>query len=134
MSSTHRRTDAVRAYAVAHLDNVRFGSDITRYLRQIDATLEPYGGRFIIHGGQRQVVEGAWDGTLIVIEFPDRASAEGWYESAAYQQILPLRTRSADGWAILIDGVGPGHIATDVLAGRPSQAGKPRRASEPITG
>jgi uncharacterized protein (DUF1330 family) len=121
----HRRTDAVRAYAVAHLRNVRFGSDITTYLQRIDATLDPYGGRFIIHGGRRQVVEGRWDGALIVIDFPDRASAEGWYESDAYQEILPLRTRNSDGWAILIDGVGPGHVATDVLAGRPSQVGVP---------
>ena len=30
-----------------------------------------YDGRFIVHGGQPEHIEGTWDGALIVIEFPD---------------------------------------------------------------
>jgi len=59
--------------------------------------------------------KGDWPGDLIVIEFPDRESATGWYESPAYQEILPLRTKNSDGAAIVIDGVPADHRATDVL-------------------
>jgi uncharacterized protein (DUF1330 family) len=52
---------------------------------------------------------------VIVVEFPDRASAVGWYESAAYQEILPLRTANADGWVVILDGVPAEHRATDIL-------------------
>ena len=39
------------AYAVANLHAVRMGPEIVRYLERIDATLAPFEGRFIIHGG-----------------------------------------------------------------------------------
>ena len=106
----------MNAYAIAHLRNVRVGPDIVRYLERIDATLEPFGGRFIVHGGPVDVREGESPGTVIVIEFPDRERATAWYDSPAYQEILPLRTRNADGVAILVDGVDADHRATDVLA------------------
>jgi uncharacterized protein (DUF1330 family) len=113
--SSRMKEHSARGYAIAHLREVRMGPDITTYLEKIDATLEPYGGRFIVHGGPAQVVEGPWSGALIVIEFPDRESAAAWYASDAYQEILPLRVRNADGWAVLVDGVPDGHAAIDVL-------------------
>ena len=58
------------AYAIGHLRNVTMGPDIVEYLRRIDATLEPFDGQFIIHGGKVEVLEGAWSGDLIVIAFP----------------------------------------------------------------
>jgi len=106
----------MNAYAIAHLHSVRVGPDIVQYLERIDATLEPFGGRFIVHGGPIDVREGELAGDVIVIEFPDRESATGWYESPAYQEILPLRTDNAEGIAFLVDGVPADHRATDVLA------------------
>lgn len=101
------------SYAVAHLRAVTMGPEIAAYLQRIDATLAPFGGRFLIHGGEAEVLEGAWPGHLIVIAFPDRAQARAWYESPAYRAILPLRTRNADGAAFLIDGVPEGYRAAD---------------------
>ncbi len=81
------------------------------------ATLAPYGGRFLIHGDPADVREGEFTGDLIAIEFPDRDRAEGWYASAAYRDIKPLRTRNSEGWVILIDGVPREHRAIDILTG-----------------
>ena len=106
------------AYAVAHMRQVTMGPAIVDYLERIDATLAPYGGRFLVHGGQPEVVEGNWPGHLIVIEFPDRARAYAWYHSGAYQQILALRTDNSRSDVIVVDGVGAGHRATDVLTAR----------------
>lgn len=106
-------------YAVAHLTAVDVGPGIVEYLRKIDATLAPFQGRFIIHGGPVEVLEGAWAGDLIVIAFPDRRSTEGWYASPAYRAILPLRLDHSTGTAFLVDGVDAGHRATDVLASVP---------------
>lgn len=103
------------AYAIAHLTSVDMGPDIVRYLERIDATLAPFGGQFAVHGDRPDVRDGEFAGNVIVLEFPDRASATGWYESEAYQEILPLRTRNARGWAVIVDGVSADHRATDVL-------------------
>jgi uncharacterized protein (DUF1330 family) len=105
------------AYGVAHLRKVAMGPAIVEYLRRIDETLQPFGGRFIVHGGRAEVLEGDWPGDLIVIEFPDRDHARAWYASPAYQEILRLRTDNAEGDVILVDGVPASHRATDVLAG-----------------
>lgn len=103
------------AYAIAHLHHVELCADIVEYLERIDATLEPFGGRFIVHGARPEVCEGEWHGDLIAIAFADLAAARGWYGSDAYQRILPLRLRHANGAVILIDGVGEHHKATDIL-------------------
>ena len=106
----------MNAYTIGHLRSVDLNDDIRRYLERIDATLEPFGGHFLIHGGEADVREGEWPGVLIVIEFPDRERASGWYESDAYKAILPLRTENADSSVFIIDGVARDHRATDVLA------------------
>jgi len=103
------------AYAVAHLRNLKMGPGIVEYLQKIDATLEPFGGRFLVHGGDLEVIEGEWPGHLVVIEFESRERARAWYRSQAYQQILPLRTRNADGNAVLAQGVSSDYKATNVL-------------------
>lgn len=109
----------MKAYGVAVLKSVDLGPEIIGYLEGIDATLAPFGGRFLIHGDPPERLEGSWAGDLIVIEFPNRASARAWYASSAYQAILPLRTRNSIGDVILIDGVSADHRATDVLARPP---------------
>jgi uncharacterized protein (DUF1330 family) len=95
------------AYALAHLRDIRAHADIVEYLDRIEATLAPYEGRFLVHGPRVQVREGTWPGTVVIIEFPTAEHAREWYDSPAYQEILPLRTRHIDGDAILVEGVGP---------------------------
>ncbi|MGR3620082.1 MAG: DUF1330 domain-containing protein [Roseovarius sp.] len=103
-------------YAVGCLRNVEMGADIIAYLEAIDATLAPFEGRFIIHGGQKHMLEGAFAGDLIVIAFPRLTQAQAWYASSAYQDIQPLRTRNAEGEVFLIEGVDADHRATDILS------------------
>ncbi|MCB1884364.1 MAG: DUF1330 domain-containing protein [Geminicoccaceae bacterium] len=105
------------AYAIASLRDVSMGAAIVAYLERIDATLAPFGGRFIVHGGRKAVLEGRWPDDLIVIAFPDREAAEGWYASPAYREILPLRRDNAGGDVVLVEGVPDGHRAPDILQG-----------------
>jgi uncharacterized protein (DUF1330 family) len=81
------------------------------YLDQVEATVAPYGGRWLAIDAQVQVVEGAWPGSVVLMEFPDMASARNWYDSADYQKILPQRTTHSISDLILVDGVGPGFTA-----------------------
>jgi uncharacterized protein (DUF1330 family) len=103
------------AYAIAHLHEVEPCPAIVEYLEKIDGTLAPYDGRFIIHGGHVERLEGKFSGDLIMIEFPSREVARAWYRSSAYQAILPLRTEHSRGEVFLIDQVEMPHRATDVL-------------------
>jgi uncharacterized protein (DUF1330 family) len=115
VTPTRTKEPAMPAYAIAHLRSVDVGPEIVEYLDRIDATLEPFGGHFVIHGATPEVREDEFPGTIVVIGFPDRAAATAWYDSPAYQAILPLRTEHSDGTAFIIDGVKPRHRAPDAL-------------------
>lgn len=104
------------AFAVARLRDVRMGPEIRTYLERIDATLAPFAGRFLVHGGPKITLEGAWPEDLVVIAFPDLDRARAWYDSPAYREILPLRTGQSNGDVVLVEGVGHDHAATDILA------------------
>jgi uncharacterized protein (DUF1330 family) len=107
------------AYALAHIRHVTMNVEVVGYLQQIDDTLAPFGGRFIVHGGNVEVLEGTWPGHVVVIEFPDREQARRWYRSPAYQRIVRLRTANSNGNCILVDGVDEEHRAIDVLRESP---------------
>jgi uncharacterized protein (DUF1330 family) len=102
------------AYALAHLHHTSTHEDVIVYLERIQATLDPYGGHFLIHGPMVDVLEGEWPGTVVVIEFPGIDEARDWYASPEYQTILPLRTDHLRGDTILAPGVKPGHDAAEV--------------------
>jgi uncharacterized protein (DUF1330 family) len=103
------------AYAVAIIRETRFGPEIREYLERIDETLKPWSGRFRIHGGPYETVEGTWTGDLVLIEFPDLERARQWYHSPAYQAIKPLRTANTSGTVFLVSAVPDHHLATDIL-------------------
>ncbi|WP_194815118.1 DUF1330 domain-containing protein [Nocardia sp. XZ_19_385] len=95
------------AYGFAHLHTRRPHVDILEYLERVQATLDPFGGRFLVHGPPLEVLEGDWPGTMVLLEFPDVERARAWYHSPAYQEILRLRADHIDGNLVLVEGVGP---------------------------
>ena len=75
------------------------------YLEQVEATARPYGGEWLAQGDVR-VLEGAWPGAVVLMRFPSMNNAMTWYNSPAYQRILPLRVNNAVSDMVLVDEVG----------------------------
>jgi uncharacterized protein (DUF1330 family) len=95
----HMKADAIAAETV--FDQGMFDE----YRKEVPATLAPFGGKFIVRGGDLTIVEGEWPNPrLVIIEFPSRADAEGWYSSAAYQKVISLRHKSTTGSLIIVEG------------------------------
>jgi uncharacterized protein (DUF1330 family) len=97
------------AYALAHLRTPTINADVLEYIERIQDTLDPYGGRFVVHGVEVEVLEGDWPGSIAIIGFPDLAAARAWYDSPAYREILPRRTDHIVSDTILVDGVPAGY-------------------------
>ena len=98
------------AYAIAHLRQPGIIADeVYQYMELIQATMDPFGGKFLVHGGHTRVVEGTWPGATVVLEFPGFAAAEAWYDSPEYRKILHLRTDCLVSDVILVEGCGPDH-------------------------
>ncbi|WP_327364075.1 DUF1330 domain-containing protein [Streptomyces sp. NBC_01296] len=118
------------AYGFAHLRSRRNHSDVIEYLERIQATLDPFAGRFVIHGPPAEVVEGTWPGSIVLIEFPSLAEARAWYDSPAYRAILRLRTDHVEGDLLLIEGVRPNYDPAERARKLQTEAG---RASQSTT-
>ncbi|TQM25448.1 DUF1330 domain-containing protein [Nocardia bhagyanarayanae] len=80
------------------------------YRAVAQASIDRYGGRYLVRGASPVAVEGDWpDGrVLTVIEFPDRACLERWRGSAEYGQAAAIRKISIDARMVIADGVIPG--------------------------
>ncbi len=78
------------------------------YTDQVPATLLPFGGAYLVKGGNGSVLSGAaLAGRVAIVEFPNRASALAWHESAAYQKILAIRNASSTSRVYIVDTVVP---------------------------
>jgi uncharacterized protein (DUF1330 family) len=93
------------AYVIADID-VHDPDAYKEYAAQVQATLEPFEGRYLVRGGASEALEGAWEPRrLVVIQFPSAEHARGWYTSQDYGTVIGIRHRSATGSIILAHGV-----------------------------
>lgn len=67
-----------------------------QYRAQVPATLTPWGGELLFRGQLRSILAGQHGHTdTVVIRFPDAAAVDGWFNSPAYQTLIPLREQAA---------------------------------------
>jgi len=70
------------------------------------ATIEKYGGRFKVRGGNSEVKEGEWrPGRIVVLEFDDMESLKRWYDSPEYTEARAIRLKAATGSMLFVEGV-----------------------------
>lgn len=79
-----------KAYWVGHV-SVSDAAAYEGYRQANAAAFAKYGGRFLVRGGEQQVVEGGMRSRTVVIEFPDMAAARSCYDSPEYQAALAIR-------------------------------------------
>jgi len=92
------------AYLIANID-VHDPDAYDAYRTRTRAIIERHGGRIIVRGGKVHMLEGQpWAHRMVVIEFPDVAAAQGFYDSPEYQEIIPLRTRASEGALLIVEG------------------------------
>ncbi len=84
------------ACVIGHI-TVKDADKWAQYRAQVPATLAPWNAELLFRGQTDKVLAGEHQHTdTVVIRFPDQASVDGWYQSAAYQALIPLREQAAD--------------------------------------
>jgi uncharacterized protein (DUF1330 family) len=84
------------ALVIGHI-TVRDEDKWAQYRAQVPATLAPWGAELVFRGRVQTLLAGQHRHTdTVVIRFPDSAAVAAWYQSAAYQALLPLRQQAAD--------------------------------------
>ncbi len=74
------------------------------------AAIEAAGGRFLARGGHNEVFEGSWTpARLVMVEFPDLASARAFYDSAQYRAARAARAGATEYFnMVVVQGVEQG--------------------------
>ena len=84
------------AYVVGRI-SVKDAQQWAAYRSQVPATLSPWGAELVFRGSHGTALAGACaHHDIVVIRFPDRATADAWHASPAYQALVPLRERAAE--------------------------------------
>ena len=92
------------AYVIGDV-NVKNPETYQTYRNQVLATIEKYGGRFLVRGGEHEVLEGEWKpGRLVILEFPDMTALKKWYRSKEYAPLITLRQTASDGNLVAVAG------------------------------
>ena len=80
-------------------------SKLAEYRRRNAALVPAHGGRFLVRGGDHEVLEGSWQpGRLVIMEFPDREAARAWYDSPEYVEVRSQRQANGETDMVLVEG------------------------------
>jgi uncharacterized protein (DUF1330 family) len=92
------------AYVVTEIDvhdTVRYED----YKKISTASIQAYGGRFVVRGGKVETLEGTWSPKrFVVVEFPTVERAKEWWSSPEYAPGKKLRNETATSQMIVVEG------------------------------
>ena len=79
---------------------------LDEYVAKAIPTIQAGGGRVLAFDEAPDVVEGELEyPRTVVLEFSSHETFRNWYDSAEYQEILPLRLESTSGTLIVVNGL-----------------------------
>ena len=93
------------AYVIAYTGDFRDPAALEEYRRRNTDAVANHGGRFVVRGGEAELLEGSWDTVrMVVIEFPDTDAARAWWESEEYAPLKEMRRDASDTNIVLVEG------------------------------
>ena len=95
------------AYLIAE-HTITDAAKFEEYRLKVGPLIAKHGGRYITKGGSHVVLEkdnAVWQpGRVVIVEFPDIAALNAWYNSLEYQPLIALRQASAKDMLITLEG------------------------------
>ena len=86
--------------------NVTDPDQYAQYTKLTPDIVKKYGGSFVIRGGEKHVLEGpAVPERIVLLKFPDVATAARMYNSDEYQAAVKVREGAAEASFIVMDGL-----------------------------
>jgi len=92
------------AYVIIEIDIIdSVGYD--EYKKLAGATVEKYGGKYIVRGGRAETLEGDWNPKrIVVLEFESMQRAKDWLNCDEYREPRKMRHRTAKTNMIVVEG------------------------------
>lgn len=91
------------AYLIAHV-KVTNPEKMPAYSGAAGATFAPFGGEPVARGKVVEVLAGTHAGNAtLIVKFPNAQAAHEWYNSPAYQALIPLRDEALEANFVVIE-------------------------------
>lgn len=91
-------------YVIAQID-VTDPDLFAKYREKVPATIEQYGGRYAVRGGElTSLEETPPKPRVVVIEFDSVEAAQKWYHSEEYAPLIKMRNQAANGPLFIVEG------------------------------
>ena len=83
--------------------------DLPRYqefMVMVKPAIEAAGGRYLVRGGEHEVLEGSWEPSrLVLFEFPSIEQAKAFYYSELYQGCRAIRDACSSANVVVVEGI-----------------------------
>lgn len=91
-------------YLVVDID-VQDPDQYMQYVAQAPDYIRKHGGKYLVRGGDVEVVEGDWSpARFVIVEFPTREHAQAFIDDAEYQAVADTRRAATRSNLIMVDG------------------------------
>jgi len=95
----------VSAYVIVEIEVVD-PVGYEEYKKLAGATVDKYGGKYIVRGGKMAVLEGDWKpNRIVVLQFESMERAKEWLNCEEYREPRKMRHRTAKTNMIVVEGV-----------------------------
>ena len=103
----HAQANTPPAFLIAEI-KVNDPDGYKAYVAKVPAVTDAFGGRFIVRGGKTESIEGAEPaGRVAIIQFRSMEELKRYWNSPAYQEIAPMRHKTATSRIYFVEGVAP---------------------------
>ncbi len=93
------------AYVIANV-RVTDPDRYPEYIGRVSQTIERHGGRYLVRGGEVEVLEGNWEPQrLVILEFESMERFRQFYDSPDYTPLKRLRHEAADTQFVVVEGL-----------------------------
>ena len=77
-----------------------------QFLERVTSTVEAHGGKFVVRGGELEVILGAWTpNRLAMLEFDNLQQIHTWLNSPEYTALDDIRSRSSNINMVVVEGL-----------------------------
>lgn len=92
---------------VIYLGDILDETAYQAYREAVEPDILAAGGRYVVRGGDPELLEGNLPASrTVILEFSSRQAALDWYESPSYREIKKLREHSARASVYIVDTLG----------------------------
>jgi uncharacterized protein (DUF1330 family) len=95
------------AYSITEVLEVLDPAGAQRYAEPTPIAVEKFGGRFVVLGASPTVADGEAGIAVAVVEWPDIATLQAWYDSPEYAPAREIAATAMRRRLIFLPGIAP---------------------------